>query len=142
MKGQCRKDFIEAKELAGVNYLDRYWNEALDVANFTNSPIFDPKTGFGGDGVNPTRCIADGPFANITLHFKQDLTTTNYCVIRNLNECPFQGAAQSVLDACLATKTFEEAWHCIEARPHAAGHAGVGGIVSSKVVTPDFTDWN
>jgi tyrosinase len=129
IKAQCRKDATKARttEVANSN---RYWNEALDAENLKDSPIFDPDTGFGGDGVSPYGCVTDGPFANATLHLTQFLTTSEYCIIRKLNGCLFQGAAQSFLDTCLASKTFEEVWHCIEARPHAAGHVGVGGVVS------------
>jgi tyrosinase len=105
------------------------------VGKLKKSSIFDPKTGFGGDGVAPTRCIADGPFANVSLHFIADLSTTNYCIMRSMNECPFEGEAQSVLDVCLDKNTYEDVWHCLEARPHAGGHAGVGGVVSFPVIT-------
>ncbi len=55
---------------------------------------------------------------------------TKYCITRNLNQCFFAGAAQHEIDACMAKKTYEDAWHCLEAQPHGAGHGGVGGIVS------------
>jgi len=100
-----------------------------DVGNIKKSPIFNPKTGFGGDGASPYRCIADGPFVNLTLRFNADLKPTQYCVMRNINDVPFCGASQFSLDICLKMKTFIDAWHCMEAFPHSAGHAGVGGVV-------------
>ncbi len=109
----------------------RYWNETADVGNVKKSPIFDPHTGFGGDGVGPgpVRCIADGPFSSLVLRWSEDLVATSYCLMRNVNECPFYGAGQANIDKCLAATSFTDAWHCMEARPHSAGHAGVGGIV-------------
>ena len=108
-----------------------YWDEAADAKDLKKSEIFDPKTGFGGDGKGLYRCIADGPFANLTLRFAGDLTTkVNYCIIRTMNNCFFAGASKEALDVCMVKKTFEEAWHCLEGSPHGAGHGGVGGIVS------------
>ncbi len=101
-----------------------------DVKNIKNASIFDPVTGFGGDGVLPYGCIADGPFANLTLRFQADLSTTEYCVIRHMNDCPFAGAAQPSLDLCYSMNAFSDVTHCWEGRPHSAGHAGVGGVVS------------
>nr|A0A142I737.1 RecName: Full=Tyrosinase-like protein phomQ1'; AltName: Full=Phomopsin biosynthesis cluster protein Q1' [Diaporthe leptostromiformis]AMR44289.1 tyrosinase [Diaporthe leptostromiformis] len=50
-----------------------YWDWTLDSHHLSASPIWDPVTGFGGDG-NPGgaetlhggRCVVDGPFANST----------------------------------------------------------------------------
>ena len=108
-----------------------YWDETADAANLRASGVFDPKTGFGGDGSGVSRCITDGPFVNITLRFASDLTTkVNYCLTRNMSECFITGAAKASIDACMVKKGFEEAWHCLEGAPHGAGHGGVGGMVS------------
>jgi len=110
-----------------------YWDEGADAMNLKASTIFDPKTGFGGDGKGIYRCINDGPFANLTLRFAGDLTTNiNYCIIRTMNNCFFAGASKASTDACIAKQSFEEAWHCLEGSPHGAGHGGVGGIVSLR----------
>lgn len=111
--------------------LSSYWNEPLDVENFTESVIFDATTGFGGDGKGPNRCVADGPFANLTLRFKEDLSTSAYCLSRNFNSCAFSSAAQSIVDHCLTVQSFEEVRVCLEGAPHGAGHGGVGAVVSS-----------
>ncbi len=34
----------------------------MDIKDLKGSVVFDPKTGFGGDGVGASRCIANGPF--------------------------------------------------------------------------------
>ena len=108
-----------------------YWDEPADVKDLKASAIFDPKTGFGGNGKGLYRCIADGPFANLTLRFAGDLSTKyDYCIIRSMTDCMFTGASKTVIDGCMAKKSFEEVWHCIEGSPHGAGHGGVGGIVS------------
>ncbi len=100
------------------------------MKNIKNASVFDPVTGFGGNGQGPYGCIADGPFANTTLRFMSDLNTTQYCIIRQMNNCPFSGAGQASLDLCFSMKSFSDVTHCWEGRPHSAGHAGVGGVVS------------
>ena len=49
-----------------------YWDWTLDWADFSQSPVWDAETGFGGDGgvdsprsVGQGRCVADGPFAGL-----------------------------------------------------------------------------
>lgn len=53
-----------------------YWDWSLDWQNFTESPIWHSKTGFGGNGnssgaitVGHGSCLIDGPFANVTALF-------------------------------------------------------------------------
>ena len=111
--------------------LYRYWAEPLDTENFVKSPLFDPVTGFGGNGTGKDHCVRDGPFANLTLRVKADLTDADYCLSRNFNPCLFKVAAQKNVDACMAKPTFETLWHCIENQPHTAGHGGINALVCS-----------
>ena len=108
----------------------RYWDEAADVGRLEESGIFDLELGFGGDGAAPNRCISDGPFVNLTLHYKEDLSLSDYCISRSINERAFSMAAQENVDACLSERDYVSAWHCFEGRPHGAGHGGVSGTVS------------
>ncbi|KAH8894296.1 Di-copper centre-containing protein [Thozetella sp. PMI_491] len=124
------------KDECGYKGAMPYWDERLDVKDIKQAAIFDPHTGFGGDGVAPYGCIADGPFANLTLRFQSDLSTRDYCIIRHMNTCPFGGAAQASLDVCFAMKAFSDVTHCWEGRPHAAGHAGVGGVMVNTQLSP------
>ena len=86
--------------------------------------------GFGGNGKGVDRCITDGPFANLTLRYNEDLSLEEYCISRNLNERAFSAAAQEYIDACMVEKEFTAAWNCLEGRPHGAGHGGVSGTVN------------
>lgn len=113
----------------------RYWNHTRDLGKLEESVLFDAETGFGGNGAGRTRCIEDGPFTDIKLHLKDDLSTRGeYCITRNTNPCFFDsGADPAKLDKCFAAKTWDEAWRCLESSgPHSAGHGGVGGLVSVK----------
>ncbi|KAI4865246.1 Di-copper centre-containing protein [Hypoxylon rubiginosum] len=113
-----------------------YWNETADVGNINGSAIFDVETGFGGNGTGAGGCIADGPFADLTLHFKEDLNTTDYCVTRSLNDRGLSSASQENIDTCLAAKSFTEIWSCLEGRPHGAGHGGVSGTMVNLFLSP------
>ncbi|KAM0268535.1 hypothetical protein ACHAQH_009965 [Verticillium albo-atrum] len=71
---QLHEDIL--REECGYTGFQPYWDWSIDAdANdMINSPLFDPVTGFGGDGKpsgrNETgfqRCVLDGPFANTTL---------------------------------------------------------------------------
>ncbi|KAK0712046.1 hypothetical protein B0H67DRAFT_555920 [Lasiosphaeris hirsuta] len=113
-------------------YQSAYWDQVLDLPNLRGASVFDPRTGFGGDGVGPDLCVADGPFANLRLRFTEDLATTQsgYCLSRNMSECLFANTATANVLNCQRAGSFEEAWNCLEAKPHIAGHWGIGGTVS------------
>ena len=108
----------------------------LDAGNFTNSIVFNPAT-FGGNGVGSQRCIADGPFANYTLHLGPGHAITDHCLTRNIDNQWSIGAAQSNLDACYAIDDWEKAWTCMEGLPHAGGHGGTGGEVCHNQLKSD-----
>jgi len=106
-----------------------YWDEPLDVENFTQSPLFDHSTGLGGNGTGSDHCVRDGPFANLTLRVRENLTASDYCLTRNFNPCLFKSASQSNVDVCFTFKNFEGLRRCLEGNPHGAGHGGINGIV-------------
>ncbi|KAI0973839.1 Di-copper centre-containing protein [Xylaria arbuscula] len=113
-----------------------YWNETLNVGTLDQASIFDPATGFGGDGSGSSRCISDGPFVNITLRIQEDLSIAEYCITRALNDKSFNSAVQTNVDQCLAMATFNDAWNCLEAKPHSAGHGGVNGLMINVELSP------
>ncbi|KAI2619644.1 Di-copper centre-containing protein [Hypoxylon sp. NC1633] len=113
-----------------------YWDETADVGNINGSAIFDTETGFGGNGTGTDHCIADGPFSNLTLHFREDLNTSEYCVSRSLNDRALSSAAQENINACLAQEKFTSVWNCLEGRPHGAGHGGVSGTMVNIFLSP------
>jgi len=93
--------------------------------------VFDPTT-FGGNGVGTKKCIADGPFANYTLHLGPGHAITDHCLTRSISNKESEQSAQSNLDACYAINDWEKAWMCMEASPHRGGHGGTGGEVSDS----------
>ncbi|KAI0412429.1 Di-copper centre-containing protein [Xylaria grammica] len=113
-----------------------YWNEPLNVGALDEASIFDTVVGFGGDGTGSSRCITDGPFVNTTLRIQEDLSTSEYCISRGLNDRSFNSAVQTNVDRCLNMATFTDAWNCIEASPHSAGHGGVNGVMVNVKLSP------
>lgn len=104
-----------------------YWNEVLDMDDLAGSVVFDPDTGFGGEGSD---CVTDGPFVNLTLHMNSSGTTEDYCLTRSFNSNGFQSGVQANLDECFNMTTYEDAFDCYQVNPHTAGHSAVGGTVS------------
>lgn len=60
------------KLTVNVALFDRYWDWTLDSQAFSKSPIWNPKTGFGGNGnttsgqtVGKGNCVTDGPLSTL-----------------------------------------------------------------------------
>ncbi|KAL0069248.1 hypothetical protein AAF712_003612 [Marasmius tenuissimus] len=66
-----------------------YWDWTIDAdANsVTTSPVWDPATGFGGNGATTDKCVKDGPYSDITLH----IGTKNAFVNKNEPHCLTRG---------------------------------------------------
>lgn len=140
--------FVRAHEIllqqeCGYTGAQPYWDELSDIEQINNGTltfeelvVFDPDTGFGGNGLDGDGCVTDGPFANLTLHLNSsDLPVDGgYCLSRNFNLTQFEGANSSNIDTCFAYDTFEDARQCYEANPHSAGHGGVGGVVCNTLL--------
>lgn len=119
-----------------TNQIVRYWDEMADVRSIEQSEVFDPTTGFGGDGEGGEDgggCVADGPFGGMVLHLNRDYSTRPYCLSRNFNQRNFNSAAARNVNECYEMDDFGDAWPCYEGHPHDAGHNGVGGVVSTEL---------
>lgn len=142
--------FVRAHEIllqqeCGYTGAQPYWDEVSDVEQINNGTlafeelaVFDPDTGFGGNGLDGNGCITDGPFADLTLHINASgLPDVNggYCVTRNFNLTWMEKADRPNLENCFQNVTFEDARQCIEADPHSAGHGGVGALVCDPLLT-------
>jgi tyrosinase len=116
-----------------------YWNWVLDWRDITQSPVFDPIHGFGGDGnatgevtVGDGRCITDGPFAGLeALRFDADYQP--HCLSRGflkgkvlLKMCG-EDIRPEVVNSILEQKTFETFMHELEEGPHIGISTGIRG---------------
>lgn len=113
-----------------------YWDELRDADasyNVSDSIVFDPDTGFGGEGGD---CVTDGPFVNITLRLTEEwgvVNSSDYCLSRSFDNDIFQGANSTNVAACMAAENFTAATDCFKSDPHTAGHGGVGGTMLDVV---------
>ena len=107
----------------------RYWAEALESGNFSKSIIFDPVTGFGGNGTGANLCLADGPFKNYKLSIGPGYNLTDHCLKRKIDDLLSDNANDYYVQICMGYQTYEEAWPCWENSPHIGGHSGTGGEV-------------
>jgi len=69
-----------------------YWDWTLDWENVTMSPVWDIKTGFGGNGnvgvgspVFKAHCVTEGPFANLEVPYYEDIYEP-HCLLRGFDE--------------------------------------------------------
>ncbi|KAI1413349.1 Di-copper centre-containing protein [Hypoxylon sp. FL1857] len=113
-----------------------YWDEPADIGKINEAAVFDTETGFGGNGTGAAGCVTDGPFANLTLRLQVDLTTEEYCLSRFFNDRALAQGARANVDACMAKDKFTDAWNCLEAGPHGAGHGGVSGTMVNPFTSP------
>ncbi|KAL2256374.1 hypothetical protein VTK26DRAFT_4913 [Humicola hyalothermophila] len=113
-----------------------YWDEPRDAGRFSQSDVLDPVTGFGGNGVGPDGCIADGPFANYSNGLGPGYKIGDNCINRFVNDTVSRMAAREYVDACYEKTTFVEFWPCAEVAPHNGGHAGVGGKMLDPIASP------
>lgn len=113
-----------------------YWEESLDSGNISASVVFDPDTGFGGEGGD---CVTDGPFANLTLHLTSsysEINVTDYCLARSFSDTIFDFGNTTYDAECLAEANYTVALPCYSSFPHVAGHGGVGGTMLDVSASP------
>jgi tyrosinase len=118
-----------------------YWDWTLDSEAIENSPVFDPKTGFGGDGEvggeltvsNTGRCVIDGPFAGIEVPY-YDVKYQPHCLSRgfrdldgNLGHIDGSDITPESIEEVLSLKDYESFVTLMESRVHDAIPYGISG---------------
>lgn len=75
------------------------------------APIFDPATGFGGNGTGSRGCVSDGPFKDIVLHMSNHHKRgNNFCLSRNLSQRSLKLERASIVEECFGYATYADAW--------------------------------
>ena len=117
-----------------------YWDWVADAAAPRLAAVWDPDTGFGGNGTGIANtkysfCVNDGPFANIQLRFYGNDTVT-HCLQRQFVDAIPQAGLQEMLgfnydqravNNVLASTPYLSFHSQLEGGPHASIHGGVGG---------------
>ena len=120
-----------------------YWDWTLDSDNVPGSPIWDAKSGFGGDGrrrgrneTNGDTCIRDGPFKDLQLHYLQ-LDQEEHCLRRQWNSgTPEVGDmlasayTPEALNTIQQLSDYDSYRNRLEGGPHGALHSAIGGDMS------------
>ncbi|KUL90519.1 hypothetical protein ZTR_00075 [Talaromyces verruculosus] len=116
-----------------------WWNVNRDAGRSLLSEIFDPVTGFGGNGTGPDGCVTDGPFANTTMHIGPFQEITTYCLWRSFNEAASLWANSSAVKECNSKDNYYDMWKCVDNQTgglHGSGHVGTGGTVADPDASP------
>ncbi|KAJ2898555.1 hypothetical protein MKZ38_003846 [Zalerion maritima] len=147
----------DLRELCGYSGAQPFWDWTLDswsTDDFPNSPVFDPDTGFGGNGpyIDSSEdnsvsthipgktgggCITDGPFANMSVNLGPGYTTAYNprCLRRDFApEFAVSNLNISMVAWTLSADSFAEfdirvqgGTTVPEMTYHGGGHLGVGG---------------
>ncbi|TFK21692.1 Di-copper centre-containing protein [Coprinopsis marcescibilis] len=131
-----------------------FWDWSRDADStlpLKNSPIFDPNTGFGGDGVpgtyklppdpkgesftnvgNYKGCIGDGPFKGVMVHRGPGKLITTHCIVRGIDESWRRGVVSSNVNNIIQTSATYERFRLtiddlMRGHIHGSGHGIVGG---------------
>ncbi|EAU83695.1 monooxygenase [Coprinopsis cinerea okayama7 len=145
-----------------------YWDWSRDAdgpGRMRDSPVFDPVTGFGGDGAtsspspNPGNpgfpgfpgfpgggggCVATGPFNTTRLNLGPGTAVGEHCLTRAIGDQMKSSLTSANVQATLAQTTFETFRTTLENGGravngfgiHGGGHAAVGGEMVNPYSSP------
>lgn len=118
-----------------------YWDWTLDYLSLESSPVFDPETGFGGDGEvdgeptvsNTGRCVADGPFAGVVASF-YDVKFLPHCLSRGFRDLDGKlghidgaGISPTDIEEVLSLTAYEDFVARMESQVHDVIPYGISG---------------
>ncbi|KAJ2921759.1 hypothetical protein H1R20_g15340, partial [Candolleomyces eurysporus] len=161
--------YLHHQALRDCNYAGPfpYWDWTRDTNGNTpiqQSPLFDPVTGFGGDGVAGTYtpptdddgtpfpiipefmkgCVQTGPFANLVLHVGPGRRFTDHCLVRGFHEELRPSLSQPHISNIMSQTTYDNFWNSLDGLPfkpdsrlHDAGHGFTGGDMISFYTSPN-----
>ncbi len=128
----------------GYTGVAMYWDWEADSAAPARAAVWDPVTGFGGNGVDTgdngiRKRVIDGPFANWRPLYWNDSPqphwlSRDWAPARDSGEPEIRGARYSPAEvaAAHANTVFDDFRRALENGPHAAVHGGVGAGEDSR----------
>ncbi|KXS99614.1 hypothetical protein AC578_9898 [Pseudocercospora eumusae] len=128
-----------------------YWDWSLDWQHPTKSPVFDPESGFGGNG-EPSMpspksdgwCLTEGPFAGAMIPF-HGKDWTPHCLARKFtNGSTFDGHALRpyyLREVVLEHDDYFDMLMSLERGPHNAIPRGINGVFKSFLAPADPLFW-
>ncbi|KAG8731195.1 hypothetical protein FRC10_001974, partial [Ceratobasidium sp. 414] len=115
-----------------------YWDWTIDSGKLSTSDIWDPITGFGGDGNTRTsaHCVEQGPYANFQLTYPN-----KHCLARRFNNGnvragvlgSMQGSQYSstMIQQVMSNNNYNGFANNIEEIPHDAIHNVISGDMAA-----------
>ncbi|KAI9146861.1 Tyrosinase ustQ [Paramyrothecium foliicola] len=151
---QLHEDLLRTE--CGYTGTQPYWDWSIDSdkKDTINSPVFDPVTGFGGNGKRTNssepgfqRCVVDGPFANSNLTLGMGWPDDNvddnrlHCFSREFNgglgldengeqilgDMQASAYGSSVMNTIYGFETYADMSNMLEGLPHAQIHSIIFG---------------
>ncbi|KAF5326565.1 hypothetical protein D9611_000757 [Ephemerocybe angulata] len=143
-----------------------YWNWSIDADNtkaMKDSVIYDPNTGFGGDGVPGTYtlppdpngqssafpgayrgCVKTGPFVNQVVRLGPGKLVTEHCLVRGVDESSKTALKTTEVNRVMQQTPFEKFRTSLENGIgfgfgfgiHGGGHSAVGGEMLNPYSSP------
>ncbi|KAI8931396.1 hypothetical protein NX059_011726 [Plenodomus lindquistii] len=130
-----------------------YWDWTLDSNDMINSSIWDPVSGFGGNGdpaIDPLgpgtttiKCVLDGPFAGLQVAWVME-GENPHCLTRNWNngtnypgDMFVKSYTPEILAGVAANNNFNDFRKSLENGPHGAVHSAIGGDMSPATAPND-----
>ena len=116
----------------------------LTSIRYRCSPVFDPNSGFGGNGdPSANHCVTDGPFSTYTIPLGPGNVVNDQCLSRNFSDFALPFITSKAVRNATIQPTFEIFRVELEGRPHPApikphsgGHVAVGGVLSDLYASP------
>ncbi|CZR69038.1 related to monophenol monooxygenase (tyrosinase) [Phialocephala subalpina] len=110
-----------------------YWDWTLDANDPLSSPIWDNRTGFGGNGTGPDNCVQEGILGKYIAKYNE-WEYDEHCVKRKFEDSVEDGmmhgkqwGKEVVKDIVEGSKTYGEFRERLESGPHKHLHLGIGG---------------
>ncbi|KAI0432184.1 hypothetical protein F5Y09DRAFT_329878 [Xylaria sp. FL1042] len=114
-----------------------YWDWTLDWEDPSSSPIFDPMTGFGGDGdpqgaetVGGGRCVLDGPFSDLRPLYYGGRENP-HCFSRGFSDFHGRNASPAMIQQIMASDDYTTFYLAVENGPHNVAPLGIKGDFDS-----------
>ncbi|KAF9051984.1 tyrosinase [Panaeolus papilionaceus] len=156
---------LALREECGYKGAHPYWDWSIDAdapLPLIHSPIFDPHTGFGGDGIGGTYsvpadpkgessifpeafrgCVTDGPFANLRLNYGPGKYAGDHCLTRGIDNTLKGVLNSTAVSKALSQPNFGVFRIEVEGQPetstpriHDGGHIAIGGEMSNIYSSP------
>ncbi|UPK92493.1 hypothetical protein LCI18_003428 [Fusarium solani-melongenae] len=142
--------YEKAIQECGYEGAATYWDWSLDTSDVPGSSIWDARSGFGGNGVRPgpngtntPKCIQDGPFKDLRVHYSQ-LETKEHCLEREWNDGTEEAGdmlaqfyTPEVVNKAQQITNYNDYRIELEGGPHGALHSAIGGDMTPSTSPND-----